>query len=99
MNRDQPILVTGASGYVGKWCVVKLLERGYQVRGTVRSAEKAAQVRATVSAVAGVDAASRLDLVEADILADKGWAEAMAGVGAVLHTATIVRADEPRDSS
>ena len=31
------ILVTGASGFVGKWCVVKLLEKGYRVRGTVRS--------------------------------------------------------------
>ena len=40
------VLVTGVSGYVGKWCVVKLLEKGYRVRGTVRSEAKAAQVRA-----------------------------------------------------
>ena len=26
------ILVTGVSGFVGKWCVVKLLEKGYRVR-------------------------------------------------------------------
>ena len=93
------VLVTGASGYVGKWCVVKLLEAGYRVRGTVRSAEKAAQVRATIAAVAGSDASARLDLVEADILADAGWAEALKGVDAVLHTAAAIRGDEPRDSS
>jgi nucleoside-diphosphate-sugar epimerase len=99
MPANNLILVTGATGYVGKWCVVKLLEKGYRVRGTVRSAAKAAQVRATIAATLQADAASRLELVEADILADAGWAEAMKGVAAVLHTATVVRADEPRDSS
>ncbi len=93
------ILVTGASGYVGKWCVVKLLEKGYSVRGTVRSEAKATQVRDTIARTLGSEAAGRLELVLADILGDGGWAEAMAGVTAVLHVATAVRADEPRDSS
>ena len=93
------ILVTGASGFVGKWCVVKLLEKGHHVRGTVRSEAKAAQVRDTVSALVGPEAMTRLDLVRADILDDAGWAEAMAGVTAVLHVATVIRGDEPRDQS
>ena len=66
MTASDLILVTGASGYVGKWCVVKLLERGYRVRGTIRSAAKAAQVRETVARVVGAEAAGKLELVEAD---------------------------------
>jgi len=93
------ILVTGASGYVGKWCTIKLLEKGYRVRGTVRSPGKARQVRETVAATLGADAASRLELVEADILDDRGWPEAMSGVAAVMHVATVIRGDEPRDQS
>ena len=93
------ILVTGASGFVGKWCVVKLLERGYRVRGTIRSEAKAKQVRETVGALVGADAMARLELVQADILDDKGWPEAMAGVTAVMHVATVIRGDEPRDQS
>ncbi len=93
------ILVTGASGFVGKWCVVKLLEKGYCVRGTIRSDAKAAQVRNTVGKLVGADAASRLELVKADILSDAGWTEAMTGVSAVLHVATAIRGDEPRDQS
>lgn len=93
------ILVTGASGYVGKWCVVKLLEKGSRVRGTIRSASKARQVKQTIADVLGEDAAGRLELVTADILDDRGWPEAMSGVKAVLHVATAVRGDEPRDSS
>lgn len=93
------VLVTGASGYVGKWCVVKLLEKGYRVRGTVRSPAKAAQVRDTIAKTLGIEAASRLELVEADILSDAGWPAAMQGVSAVFHTATVIRGDEPRDPS
>jgi dihydroflavonol-4-reductase len=93
------ILVTGASGFVGKWCVVKLLEKGYHVRGTIRSEAKAKQVRKTVGALVGQDAASRLELVQADILDDTGWPEALAGVSAVMHVATVIRGDEPRDQS
>src|SRR5690606_35582293 len=89
----------GASGFVGKWCVVKLLEKGYRVRGTIRTDAKASQVRDTISKLLGADAASRLDLVEADILDDRGWPEALAGVNAVMHVATAIRGDEPKDSS
>ena len=31
------VLVTGASGYLGGWCAVQALERGYEVRATVRN--------------------------------------------------------------
>jgi nucleoside-diphosphate-sugar epimerase len=93
------VLVTGVSGYVGKWCVVKLLEKGYRVRGTVRTPAKAAQVRETITALLGPEAASRLDLVEADLFSDTGWPEALRGVDAMFHTATVIRADEPRDAS
>ncbi len=93
------ILVTGASGFVGKWCVVKLLEKGYRVRGTVRSEAKAAQVRETVAREVGAVRAANLELVRADILDDAGWPEAMRGVDAVMHVATAIRGDEPRDQS
>ncbi|MEQ1770413.1 MAG: NAD-dependent epimerase/dehydratase family protein [Devosia sp.] len=93
------VLVTGASGFVGKWCVLKLLQKGYRVRGTIRSEAKAIQVRATITAQLGAEPATRLELVTADILADARWTEAMAGVDAVMHVATVIRGDEPRDQS
>lgn len=34
------VLVTGANGYIATWVVQALLEKGYTVRGTVRSEEK-----------------------------------------------------------
>ena len=34
------VLVTGANGYIPMWVVRKLLEKGYNVRGTVRKVGK-----------------------------------------------------------
>lgn len=93
------VLVTGATGFVGKWTVVRLLQAGYPVRGTIRSMRKAPDVFKSVTNEVGRDAAVRLELVEADLLDDKGWAEAMSGVSTVMHVAAAIRADEPKDSN
>ncbi|HVW92116.1 MAG TPA: NAD-dependent epimerase/dehydratase family protein [Devosia sp.] len=94
---DGPVLVTGASGFVGKWVVIELLKAGYAVRGTVRSEAKAAQVRQTIATLLGDEAAGRLELAFCDLLSDAGWAEAMRGCSAVMHVAAQIVGDEPKD--
>lgn len=93
------ILVTGATGFVGKWVVIQLLQAGYPVRGTIRSLGRAAEVKAGVATQTGEGALGHLELVEADLLDDKGWADAMRGVTAVMHVAAAIRGDEPKDQS
>ena len=93
------VLVTGASGFVGKWTVIELLRAGFAVRGTVRSEAKAEQVRKAVASEVGAEALDRLSFASADLLNDTGWLEAMQGVTAVMHVATVIRGDEPKDSS
>ncbi|KAG5351252.1 hypothetical protein C0989_007228 [Termitomyces sp. Mn162] len=41
ISSGDKVLVTGANGFIAMWIVRKLLEKGYAVRGTVRSADKA----------------------------------------------------------
>jgi nucleoside-diphosphate-sugar epimerase len=93
------ILVTGATGFVGKWTIIQLLQSGYRVRGTIRSLSRAEEVRAGVATQTGPEALDRLEFVAADLLDDRGWTETMQGVTAVMHIATAIRADEPRDRS
>ena len=89
MSRDHAnttVLVTGASGFIGLHCVLQLLQQGYRVRGTVRSEARASEVREAMDR--NVDVGDRLEIVEADLTHDAGWADAARGCTYVLHVAS-----------
>ena len=44
IDKDVKVLVSGANGFLAMWVVRILLERGFTVRGTVRSADKGKHV-------------------------------------------------------
>jgi len=88
-------LVSGGSGFLGGWCVVELLKRGYAVRTTVRDPGREAEVRAAVATQ--VDAGERLAVLAADLQGDAGWAEAAAGCDYVLHVASPFPPEQPKD--
>ena len=93
MPDASPILVTGASGYIALHVVQQLLQAGHAVRGTVRSLAREDELRQALGA-SGDD--SRLSFVEADLTADAGWAEAVAGCELVVHTASPVPLAAPK---
>jgi nucleoside-diphosphate-sugar epimerase len=82
----ETVLVTGGTGFIGGWCIVELLKRGYVVRTTVRNETKQASVRAAVAA--GGAPADRLNFAIADLTADAGWNAAVADCDYVLHVAS-----------
>lgn len=86
MKTDQPVLVTGASGFIAIHCILQLLEQGYRVRGTLRSMNREPELRSTLAKF--VQADDRLEFVQADLLEDTGWAEAVRGCDYVLHVAS-----------
>src|SRR5215831_9736027 len=70
---NRTVAVTGASGVVGRYIVRELLSRGYEVRGLVRSREKARSVLPSVAALSLVVG----DISEqgvVDRLLDGAWA-------------------------
>src|SRR3954462_6335780 len=95
-DADGTVLVTGGTGFVGGWCVAELLRRGHHVRTTVRNVAREPAVRATVER-AGVDAGDRLTVVAADLGADDGWTDAVAGCSHVLHVASPFPPEQPKD--
>jgi dihydroflavonol-4-reductase len=93
MPSSSPILVTGASGFVAIHTIIQLLEQGYAVRGTLRSLNKEADLRNTISKY--VQANDRLEILSADLEQAAGWDEAMRGVEYVLHVASPFPLFEP----
>jgi nucleoside-diphosphate-sugar epimerase len=87
---EQLVLVTGGSGFIGAHCIKRLHQDGYRVRTTVRSLAREAEVREMVGD-------GPLELAVADLTADDGWAEAVAGCDYVLHVASPFPLAQPKN--
>ena len=89
------VVVTGGSGFVGAHCILQLLDAGYEVRSTVRTLGREADVRAML-ATGGAEPGERLSFAAAELSSDAGWASAIAGSDFVLHVASPFPAGVPR---
>ena len=93
------VLLTGASGYIGKHITLQLLTAGYSVRASVRSAAKADEVRAAMVAhlPTGFDLKDKLSFVELDLESDSGWDAAIKGVDVLVHSASPFPIVQPKN--
>ncbi|CAB4344219.1 MAG: NAD-dependent epimerase/dehydratase family protein [Actinobacteria bacterium] len=95
------VLLTGASGYIGKHITLQLLNQGYEVRASVRKLSKSSEVRDAVLPYlldsSNVDA--RLTFIELDLEKDAGWADALKGIDVLMHTASPFPLISPKDEN
>ena len=89
------VLVTGGSGYLGGWCIVELMRRGYRVRTTVRNPTREREVHEAVASE--IDPAHRLTVHQADLLGDEHWDNIIEGCDYVLHVASPFPPKQPKD--
>ena len=89
------VLVTGGSGFVGSHTILQLLSAGHQVRTTVRSLKREADVR-TMLKQGGAEPGDRLSFVAADLENDAGWPIAVSGCEYVLHVASPFPQNVPK---
>ncbi|RCV26341.1 hypothetical protein SETIT_5G237900v2 [Setaria italica] len=80
-----PVVVTGASGFLGSWLVMKLLQAGYTVRATVRDPTNVAKTKPLLELPG---AAERLSIWKADLTEEGSFDEAIKGCTGVFHVAT-----------
>lgn len=86
MNSNAQVLVTGVTGFIGAHLTIQLLNKEYQVRGSLRNMDRAEEIRSVIAEHA--EDIERLSFVEADLLQEKVWQEAMQGVDYVMHVAS-----------
>ncbi|MDP9076500.1 MAG: aldehyde reductase [Bacteroidota bacterium] len=88
-NKNELVLVTGGTGFVGIHCILQLLNQGYTVRTTLRSLTRKQEVL-DMLAVGGLTGVDTLSFVEADLTKDENWVAAVKDCHYVLHVASPI---------
>jgi nucleoside-diphosphate-sugar epimerase len=86
IDKQAPVMVTGASGYIAGWIVKLLLDAGHTVHATVRNPERAESVQHLLRAAA--EGPGKLVLFKADLLSQGSFDAAAQGCAGVIHTAS-----------
>ncbi len=79
------VLLTGISGWIAKHTAIELLNKGYEVLGTVRNKDLIDQTKETIKKHAPIE---KLSFLELDLLKDDGWNEAAKGCKYIFHIAS-----------
>tara|TARA_B110001454_G_C12722124_1_gene435150 strand:+ start:339 stop:1346 length:1008 start_codon:yes stop_codon:yes gene_type:complete len=88
------VLVTGASGYIAGHCITELLKQGYSVRGSLRNMNRKDEV---LNAIQQEVATENLEFCKLDLLSDEGWDDAVSDCTYVLHVASPLMAQVPKN--
>lgn len=92
------VFVTGATGYIAKHIVLRLLNSGYTVSGSTRSLAREAELRNAVSPHLNDPALiENLNVVALDLTSDDGWADALSGSDILIHTASPFPMSQPEN--
>ncbi len=86
INKEKPVLVTGATGYVASWLVKKLLDEGLTVHAAVRDPKNKDKVSHLNKIAENTN--GTLKFFKSDLLVSGSYAEAMEGCELVFHTAS-----------
>lgn len=86
INKNKPVLVTGANGYVASWIVKDLLDKGFHVHAAVRNPENKNKVGHLEKLAE--NSPGEIRLFKSDLLQEGSYKEAMQGCEVVFHTAS-----------
>jgi dihydroflavonol-4-reductase len=86
MFTAKKVLLTGVTGFLGSHIAIQLLNKGYEVIGTLRDMSRAEEIAKIISAhTQNIDC---LQIVQADLLDEKIWLSLTKDIDYVLHVAS-----------
>ena len=88
-DKRQPVLVTGATGYVAGWVVKRLLDDGYTVHAAVRDPSNKEKLKYLDQVAAA--APGQIRYFKTDLLLDGSYKDGMQDCSVVFHTASPFR--------
>ena len=96
MEEKATVLVTGGTGFVARQIILQLLQKGYQVRTTVRNLASKTKLKDTLIAQR-VTAIDNLTFAEAELTRDDNWQQVMKDCKYVLSVASPVFFEKSKD--
>lgn len=97
MANVKKVLLTGITGFVGSHTAIQLLEKGYQIIGTLRDMKRANSIKKVIAQhTSKID---KLTFAEADIQSEDVWQKLMVGVDYVQHIASPFPKIMPKDEN
>lgn len=86
IDKNKPVLVTGATGYVAGRLIEKLLSEGITVHAAVRDPENIVKIQPLLDLEANLP--GKLVFFKSDLLEDRSYDNAVEGCELVFHTAS-----------
>lgn len=96
MNKNKPILVTGATGYIAGWIIDGLLNLGHTVHGTVRDPSNILKTQHLYDIAE--KSSGELKLFKANLLEPGSFDAAMQDCEIVIHTASPFMVTKYKDA-
>ncbi|NIJ52656.1 SDR family oxidoreductase [Dyadobacter arcticus] len=97
MENKRKVLLTGITGFVGSHTAIQLLQKGYQVIGTLRDMKRADSIKRVLAQ--HTSHTDNLSFEEADIQDESIWQKLMTGVDYVQHIASPFPKVMPKDEN
>lgn len=94
---NKRILLTGISGFLGSHTAIQLLEKGYEVVGTIRNLHRANSIKSIIGQ--HTNSAHNLKIVEADLNKNELWNELTKNIDFVQHIASPFPRVLPKNES
>lgn len=96
MKTKETVLVTGGTGFVGRQLIFQLLQKGYQVKTTIRNLTNKESLISSLKAN-GIESLEDLSFAQAELTKDDHWEQIMNGCKYVLSVASPVFFDVPQN--
>jgi dihydroflavonol-4-reductase len=93
----QKVLLTGITGFLGSHTAIQLLNKGYQVVGTMRDLKRAESIRKVIAQ--HTDKVQNLTFAQASLEQQEVWNDLMKGVDYVQHIASPFLEKLPKDEN
>ena len=88
--------------FIATHCILKLAAAGYKIKSTVRNLDRVSDLNKILDEAGSTyERLNKIDVdwVSADLTIDEGWSEAVKGCDYVMHVASPVALEEPKDEN